>query len=283
MRMRALCTETSSIIESGRAKYTYSKMQGVCSRRLGALPREQLAARGDHHRLARRDVAHALEAEHVERDRFGRDRVFVVPAGVSRLPSTSGRMPCGSRNATRPRPSTVRDDRVAALARGGCTPSTAANAASGVSASCVSQLVREHVEQHFGVGLGVDVAAVLFEHLAPQRVGVDQVAVVRQRDAERRVDVERLRLVRAFGAGGRIAAVADADAACRAAASRPRRTRRAPGRCPCARAACCRRRWRCRPRPGRGAAARSGRRRAAPRRQSWPTIPTMPHMVMCPA
>ena len=30
MRMRALCTEMFSIIESGRAKYTYSKMQGAC-------------------------------------------------------------------------------------------------------------------------------------------------------------------------------------------------------------------------------------------------------------
>ena len=30
MRMRALCTEMSSIIESGRAKYTYSKMHGAC-------------------------------------------------------------------------------------------------------------------------------------------------------------------------------------------------------------------------------------------------------------
>src|SRR2546422_7901112 len=30
MRMRALYTEMLSILESGRAKYTYSKMQGVC-------------------------------------------------------------------------------------------------------------------------------------------------------------------------------------------------------------------------------------------------------------
>ena len=75
------------------------------------------------------------------------------------------------------------------------------------------ELVREHVEQHFGIGLGVDVAAVLLEHLAPQRVGVDQVAVVRQRDAVRRVDVERLGFVGAVAAGGRVAAMADADAA----------------------------------------------------------------------
>lgn len=75
------------------------------------------------------------------------------------------------------------------------------------------QLVREHVEQHFGVGFGVDVAAVLLEHLATQGVGVDQVAVVRQRDAVRRIHVERLRFVAAFAARRGIAAMADADAA----------------------------------------------------------------------
>src|SRR3546814_2807774 len=47
------------------------------------------------------------------------------------------------------------------------------------------ELVREHVEQHFRIRLGVDVAPILLEHLAAQRIGVDQVAVVRQRDAVR--------------------------------------------------------------------------------------------------
>jgi hypothetical protein len=75
------------------------------------------------------------------------------------------------------------------------------------------QLVREHVEQHFGIGIGVDVAAIVLEHLAAQRLGVDQVAVVRERDAERRVHVQRLRLGGTFGTGGRITAMTDADAA----------------------------------------------------------------------
>ena len=78
------------------------------------------------------------------------------------------------------------------------------------------QFVREHVEQDFGIGIGVDVAPVVVEDFAAQRVGVDQVAVVRKRDAVRRVHVERLRLGRAFGACGRIAAVADADVAAKA-------------------------------------------------------------------
>ena len=39
-----------------------------------------------------------------------------TPFAVSRMPSTSGRMPCGSRNATRPVADDHRDDRVAARA-----------------------------------------------------------------------------------------------------------------------------------------------------------------------
>jgi hypothetical protein len=76
--------------------------------------------------------------------------------------------------------------------------------------------VREHVEQHFGIGIGVDVAAVVIDDLAAQRVRVDEIAVVRERDAVRRVDVERLRLGRAFRTCGWIAAVADADVAAKA-------------------------------------------------------------------
>jgi hypothetical protein len=36
------------------------------------------------------------------------------------------------------------------------------------------QLVREDVEQDLRIGVGVDVAAIVLEHLAPQRLGVDQ-------------------------------------------------------------------------------------------------------------
>ena len=40
MRRRALYTEMLSMIESGRAKYTYSKMHGVCRVTGDALLRE---------------------------------------------------------------------------------------------------------------------------------------------------------------------------------------------------------------------------------------------------
>ena len=74
------------------------------------------------------------------------------------------------------------------------------------------QLVRQHVEQDFRIGIGVDVTAVVLEHLAPQFLGVHQVAVVRDRDAVGRVHVERLRLLRPLRTGRWVAAVADADA-----------------------------------------------------------------------
>ena len=76
------------------------------------------------------------------------------------------------------------------------------------------ELERQHVEQHLGIRVGVDVAEIELEELALQRLAVRQVAVVRERDAERRIDVERLRFeLRRCAAGGRIAAVADAEIA----------------------------------------------------------------------
>ena len=75
------------------------------------------------------------------------------------------------------------------------------------------QLGGKHVEQHFGVGLGVQVAAILADQHLGELGGVGQVAVMRQADAVGRVDVERLRLGGGVAAGGRIADVADADIA----------------------------------------------------------------------
>ena len=80
------------------------------------------------------------------------------------------------------------------------------------------QLVREHVEQHFGVRRGVDVPAVDAEHLVLQLQPVRQVAVVREDDAERRVHVERLGFFLARrGTGRRVTHLADADVARQAA------------------------------------------------------------------
>ncbi|MCY1377897.1 hypothetical protein D9M69_654940 [compost metagenome] len=61
----------------------------------------------------------------------------------------------------------------------------------------------EHVEQHLGVALGVDVAVIGLEQLLLQRMGVGQVAVVHQHQPKRRIHVERLRLFFAVGVASR--------------------------------------------------------------------------------
>ena len=72
------------------------------------------------------------------------------------------------------------------------------------------QFVRQHVQQDFGVRIGVDVAPIAPEHLLLQGLRVGQVAVVRQRDSERRIHVEGLSFLRVAGrALGRISHLGD--------------------------------------------------------------------------
>ena len=125
-------------------------------------------------------------------------------------------MPNGSRNATQPAAGDQGDDRVrapAAPVHAGHRGEDRFRIEARVMRGAL-ELERQHVEQHLGIGIGVDVTEIELEELALQRLAVRQVAVVRERDAERRIDVERLR----FELGGRasrrrIAAVADADVA----------------------------------------------------------------------
>ncbi len=58
----------------------------------------------DEDRLARRDVAHQLEAHACRAPRYSEASIHSVPRAVMRRPSTSGRMPCGSRKPTMPWP-----------------------------------------------------------------------------------------------------------------------------------------------------------------------------------
>ena len=51
----------------------------------------------------------------------------------------------------------------------------------------------EHIEQYFGIGVGVDVTQVVLEQFTFQLFGIRQIAIVGERDAVRRVHVERLR------------------------------------------------------------------------------------------
>ena len=123
-------------------------------------------------------------------------------------------MPFGSRNAEQAVADDHRDDRITTAA----APIDRAHRGENVGGrharrTYALQLGRQHVEQHFGIGTGVEVAAVFaLEHFAEfARVG--QVAVVREADAVWRVHVERLRFGGAVAAGGRVAHVAHADVA----------------------------------------------------------------------
>ena len=64
----------------------------------------------------------------------------------------------------------------------------------GQPACGVLQLMGQHIEQHLGVTVGVDVAVVAVEQFRLQRRCVGEVAVVRHDQPERRVHVKRLRL-----------------------------------------------------------------------------------------
>src|SRR3972149_1454311 len=124
--------------------------------------------------------------------------MYSVPVSVSLYPITAGRMPNGARNASTPWPPVPpgrKDGR-------GIEPQLDRGA---------FQLVRQHIEQHLGVRVGIDVPQVGAEHLLLQLIGVGEIAVVPEHDAERRIDVERLRLGEVERrAGGRIAAKGDA-------------------------------------------------------------------------
>ena len=165
--------------------------------------------------FAGQDVPHQLEAECGERDAFGSDQILgsllgVIAAEYERTDS--------ERVAEREQ-SVARDQghhRVGAAA----TPMHVRHRGKdGLGVELLAlcgelQFVREHVEQHFRVGVGIDVAQILTEHLLLQYLGIGQVAVVAEDDPERGVDIERLCLpgVERRPRGG-ITAVSDAGAA----------------------------------------------------------------------
>ena len=82
------------------------------------------------------------------------------------------------------------------------------------AADHVLQLAGQHVEQHFGIGAGVDVAQVAAAQISLKLFGVGEVAVVRQHDAEGRIHIKWLRFsTAACVAGGGIAHMGDASVA----------------------------------------------------------------------
>ncbi|CFO35614.1 Uncharacterised protein [Bordetella pertussis] len=101
MRRRASYTETPSISESGRAKYTYSKIHGTsCALsahwRLVMRPSRStnIASPGSTSRTKAKPLpSSATDSEAA---------IHSTPSSVSWRPMHSGRMPWGSRNASMP-------------------------------------------------------------------------------------------------------------------------------------------------------------------------------------
>ena len=74
--------------------------------------------------------------------------------------------------------------------------------------------VRQYIEQHLGVALGVDVAVVGAEQLCLEGLRIGQVAVVHQHNTKRGVDIKGLGLFVAVGvASGRVAHLAQTEVA----------------------------------------------------------------------
>jgi hypothetical protein len=75
------------------------------------------------------------------------------------------------------------------------------------------QLVRQYVQQYFGVRIGTQMAAVIANQKLGQLIVIGQISVVSKTDTIGRIDVERLRLTRPGSSCGRIANVANTDVA----------------------------------------------------------------------
>ena len=171
----------------------------------------QLAIVADEHGFARCNVAHETEADAFQGHRFARHHVFdpvlaLVHAQAQRTDAV------GVAEGQHAVAGDLGDDRVGA-AHALVHDADRLEQGLGVERITVGRdldLVRQHIQQHFRVGIRVDVAAVVAEQRVLQLGLVRQVAVVGQGDAERCVHVERLRFFLARRTGGRVAAVTDA-------------------------------------------------------------------------
>ena len=156
--------------ESGRAKYTYSKMHGAWRVVADAHLRMQAAVHVDVHDFARRHVAHQLEAEHVERDALGGQHPF----GALRRLALAEHQRTDAVRIAEPEQA-VADDHgdhgvtAAAAAIDGAHRGEDVGGRDARRAHAL-QLRGQHVEQHFGIGTGVEMTAIFaFEHFGRAR------------------------------------------------------------------------------------------------------------------
>ncbi len=187
MCSRLSYTETPSITESG---FEDAGREHRFGRTLAAVERSAFI---DKDGFAGQNVTHQLEAERGERDAFGSDQIFgslvgVIAAEYERTDSkrvteckqSVTRYQGHHRIGTAATPMYIRH-------RGKDGPGVELLALCGEL-----QFVREYIEQHFRVGVGIDVAQILTEHLLLEGFRIGQVAVVTEDNPKRGIDIERL-------------------------------------------------------------------------------------------
>ena len=186
---------------------------GGVGRRRRALACGDQAIGGDEHRLPRLDIANEFKAQAVQRHAFrGDDEVralgrfaLAVHHGTDamRIAKTDHAHTADHRHGRIGAAAALMDarDRLEHILGG--QPQLVP----------FHQLVGKDVQQDFGVGIGVDVPAVLDEQLAFKQVGIGEVTVMRQCDTKRRIHVERLRLGAGVAAGRGIPHMGDAHVA----------------------------------------------------------------------
>ena len=185
---------------------------GVHLRVLRTLLGEELALLGDVDGLARGDVTHRLEADGVEGHALGGEHVLHLPLLVD--PATQDQRANAVR-VTEPDEAVADHQRDHGIGAADLLVHLAHRREDIFRAQrhlvAQVQLVGQHVQQHFGVRGGVDVAAGHLELLLLELLGVGEVAVVGQHHAVGGVHVKRLRLCRTGAACGGITDVSDAD------------------------------------------------------------------------
>ena len=168
------------------------------------------------HRLAGRDIAAQFVAEHIQRGAFRGEhvRVAALPLfyAINQRANAERVAEGEDAGADHQRHRRIRAA-AAAVHAADRVENIFGRGAQARAADRGAQFMREHIQQDFRIGRGVQLAQVLAKQFLAQARGVGQVAVVPERDAERRIDIERLRLGARIAAGGRVAGVPDSHAA----------------------------------------------------------------------
>ena len=179
----------------------------------------QLPFRSDVDRLAGGQVTHQLEAQRRQRHRLRRHHVLGAVLGLflAETDRTDAARVAERQDAVA---GDHRHHRVGALGapvHRGHGVEDVVRLRAQLALAALVQLVGEHVQQHFGIRGGVDMAQIGTVEVLGERLGIGQVAVMGQGQAVGRVDVERLRLRGAGAAGGGVTHVTDAHVADQAA------------------------------------------------------------------